>query len=130
MPEPFTQIPLFFQLSYLSSCLWERNWRCPSSDKGGPSQPRAKVGGLLFFTNSPGGVYLALSLPSLFGGAVNFPPPDCLVARQTTNKVDTEGETMSVENWLPKILRVNFPACWEDQLGLIWMTLDRSKYLR
>ena len=78
--------PFFSTLLFVELSLGE-NWRCPSSDKGEPSQPRAKVGGLLFFTNSPREVYLALSLPSLFGGAVNFPPPDCLVARQTTNKV-------------------------------------------
>ena len=80
--------PSFFPTLLFVELSLGENWRYPSSDKGEPSQPRAKVGGLLFFTNSPGEVYLALSLPSLFGGAVNFPPPpNCLVARQTTNKV-------------------------------------------
>ena len=65
--------PSFFQLFYLSSCLWERTGVALPVIKGGPSQPRAKVGGLLFFTNWPGEVYLALSLPRVGGlGVKNY----------------------------------------------------------
>ena len=76
MPEPFTQIPLFPTLLFVELSLGE-NWRCPSSDKGEPSQPRAKVGGILFFTNSPGEVYLALSLPRVGGLGVKTMEGKC-----------------------------------------------------
>ena len=68
--------PFFSTLLFVELSLGE-NWRCPSSDKGEPSQPRAKVGGLLFFTNSPREVYLALSLPRVGGLGVKTMEGKC-----------------------------------------------------